>query len=189
MCVNRLEIRILPVQSSATHTSNIMKSILLLLLAIASLSAAPSSPEVSVIPKPKSITQLNGSPHQLNGQTRILYRGKDAVAVAELLAEALRSQTSLSLKVSELKGDSKNSISLVVSESAKDKNPESYALKSASGKTEILAPTSRGLFNATQTLLLLIPDGKKAVTSVTVVDAPSYKWRGMMLDVSRYFFN
>lgn len=166
-----------------------MKSILVLLLAVASLSAAPSSLEVSLVPKPQSLTQHEGPPHQLNGQTRILYRGKGAKAVAELLAEALRSQSSLSLRVSALKGDSKNSISLVVSNQAKDKNPESYALKSARGKTQILAPTSRGLFNATQTLLQLVPDGKKAVASVTIADAPSYKWRGMMLDVSRYFFN
>jgi len=124
----------------------------------------------------------------LNAQTKILYSGKGAKNVALLLAEGLRAQTQLPFLVSELKGTPKsNTITLSVS-SQKNKNPEFYQLISKESQVRLMASTSRGLFNATQTLLQLVPLGEKYVPEIAVSDEPTYKWRGMMLDVSRYFF-
>lgn len=162
-------------------TTLIVTSLLLL-----SVSAGA---ETSLVPLPQSIVQLNGAPHQLNEKTRILYQGKGAQLVAELLADDLRVRKSLNLSVAELKDDQANSILLVVSNKAKAHGSESYALKSENQKTRMIAPTSRGLFNATRTLLQLVSDDGKSLAPVAIEDAPAYPWRGMMLDVSRYFLN
>jgi len=124
-----------------------------------------------------------------NDQTKIFYSGKGAQNVAKLLAEGLRSQTQLPFAVSPLKGgEPKNAIILSVSSHGKNKNPEAYSLVSGKNQVKVQAPSSRGLFNASQTILQLVPLGKKFIPSVRISDAPTYKWRGMMLDVARYFF-
>jgi len=166
-----------------------MKTIFTLIFATATLMASPSTPDISLVPKPKSITQLNGSASTLDAQSRILYEGKGAEEIAHLLAESLRASTKLPFPIAKYESsNAKNSIALIVSTQTKDKNPESYTLKSENNQTQILAPTSRGLFNATQTLNQLIPLNQKTIPAVDISDAPTYKWRGMMLDVSRYFF-
>jgi hypothetical protein len=58
----------------------ITKSLILLMIATTSLLAAPNGSEISVVPNPRSLTQLSGAPHQLNAQTRILYQGTGAQA-------------------------------------------------------------------------------------------------------------
>lgn len=166
-----------------------MKPIICLLLAAGSLLAVPATPDLPLVPKPQSVTQLGGSPSTLDGKTRILYDGEGAGEIARLLADVLRTNTKLPLPVSALKGAKlENTISLIVSPRAQDKNPESYAIKSQNGQTRILAPSSRGLFNGTRTLIQLVPLDKPTIPAVLIADAPSYTWRGMMLDVSRYFF-
>jgi len=166
-----------------------MKTLLCLFAATASLIAASPTPDISVVPQPQSMAPLSGSASTLDEQTRIIYKGPGAKEVAELLAEVLRGNTKLPLPVSPMDGSqTKNSLSLIISSQTANQNPESYTLKSQNGKTEILAPSSYGLFNATQTLIQLIPLDQKTIPPVSISDAPSYPWRGMMLDVSRYFF-
>lgn len=143
--------------------------------------------EVDIIPQPKSIKKLGANPVSFTEKTPIFYSGKGTKAVADLLSESLRVHTGLSLKVSKLQGEPRTGIFLTIN--AQSKEAEAYALKSDQGQVKITASSPAGLFYGTQSLLQLIPDGKKEVASVLITDAPSYQWRGMMLDVSRYFFN
>jgi len=169
------------------HFSKLFATASALLFAISATVSATAKP--SIVPQPSSIEELRSEPFTLNDQTKIFYRGKGAQNVAKLLAEGLRSQTQLPFAVSPLKGEKpKNAIILSVSSHGKNKNPEAYTLVSGKNQVKVQAPSSRGLFNASQTILQLVPLGKKFIPSVRISDAPTYKWRGMMLDVARYFF-
>ena len=65
-------------------------------------------------------------------------------------------------------------------------SPEAYKLHVASDAIEISAASSEGFLRAWQTMEQLTT--KKGIACCDIVDAPAYKWRGLMLDVSRHFF-
>ena len=76
---------------------------------------------------------------------------------------------------------------------------EGYELKVNKANITINAKTGAGIFYGIQTLLQMMPveiynkERQKNITwtveGVDVKDHPEYTWRGMMLDVSRYFFD
>lgn len=165
-----------------------------------SLSCLPTwgAEPISIVPKPQFIKQVADKPFALNAQTNIQCHGKGAQQVAELLAAAIRPSTGLPLPVVKNTEKNHNRILLQVDPKLKNLGTEGYRLVASSAEIKINAPTSRGLFNATQTLIQLLPpqihsQEKSAfanlnIPAVSIQDAPSFKWRGMMLDVSRYFF-
>ncbi len=75
---------------------------------------------------------------------------------------------------------------------------EGYRLESDPNKIQLIANEPAGLFYGFQTLLQLLPPGigertsgkptTWEVPSVSIIDNPRFKWRGLMLDVSRHFF-
>src|SRR5690606_11119438 len=69
---------------------------------------------------------------------------------------------------------------------------EGYTLTVDQNQVTLAANRPAGLFNALQTLRQLIPAGKGSGTAeipgCTIRDYPRFKWRGLMLDVSRHFF-
>ena len=77
--------------------------------------------------------------------------------------------------------------------------PEGYELAVTTDSVVIRAPTQAGLFYGVQTLFQLLPPEIFSTNLVTNVDWqipcvqiedwPRFKWRGLMLDVSRHFFN
>jgi hexosaminidase len=76
---------------------------------------------------------------------------------------------------------------------------EGYRFKVSRGGVRIGAHAPAGFFYATQTLLQLMPPGIESkeplrrsswrITGATIADAPRFQWRGLMLDVSRHFFD
>lgn len=76
---------------------------------------------------------------------------------------------------------------------------EGYRLSVTKKGVMIQANTSAGLFYGVQTLLQLLPPQVKSkiraggttwsVPAVEITDFPRFGWRGMMLDVSRHYFN
>ncbi len=71
---------------------------------------------------------------------------------------------------------------------------EGYTLEVNTGMIILSANTAAGLFNGIQTLKQLIPlnidkDKNRKIMGCTIIDYPRFKWRGLMLDVSRHFFN
>jgi hexosaminidase len=68
---------------------------------------------------------------------------------------------------------------------------EGYRLVADGRRIELAARTPHGLFNGCQTLLQLITvasDGHGLLPALTVLDAPRFRWRGLMLDCGRHFF-
>ncbi|MER6948251.1 discoidin domain-containing protein [Nonomuraea sp. NPDC000554] len=67
---------------------------------------------------------------------------------------------------------------------------EGYTLTVTDRNVTIAAPTAKGVYYGTRSLLqiLLLDDGRASVPVGTAVDWPNYKVRGFMLDVGRRFF-
>ena len=75
---------------------------------------------------------------------------------------------------------------------------EGYRLSVEKDRIVIASSTNAGVFYGIQTLRQLLPvkiyadrvqDVEWRIPCVVIEDSPSYSWRGMMLDVSRYFFD
>jgi len=75
---------------------------------------------------------------------------------------------------------------------------EGYHLEVNPSKIEISANKPAGIFYGIQSLMQMLPADIEAkvksnrsvweIPSVTITDYPRFKWRGLMLDVSRHFF-
>ncbi|MFI3295482.1 MAG: family 20 glycosylhydrolase [Rikenellaceae bacterium] len=79
-----------------------------------------------------------------------------------------------------------------------DANPEAYKLSIEESQITITATDYAGVLYGVESLRQLLPrevelsDGTAtnlAVSCQTIVDEPHFKWRGMMLDVSRHFYD
>jgi hexosaminidase len=66
---------------------------------------------------------------------------------------------------------------------------EAYRLDVDADGATIHARTAAGAFYGCQTLRQLAAPDAKTIPFVQITDAPRYAWRGLMLDVSRHFFD
>lgn len=158
-------------------------------LALACSSAIHAVP-VSIIPAPASVVEKSGS-FSLSPSTTIGY-GKGLEEYAAYLKYVIGTSTGLELKTVSGKGK----IMLLV-DSTKITQPEGYSLDVTPGSVTVIGADKGGLFYGIQSLLQLFPAqiySDKPVKGidwsapcVSVKDAPERPWRGMMLDVARYF--
>lgn len=149
---------------------------------------------ISVIPKPLHMEQREGC-FNLTERTVISYEAglKDQ---AEYLSKILSNSTGWDFQLKE--GKSKGGIRLAMNDAGSLK-PEGYQLEVSPREIIVNGKDKGGVFYGIQTLLQLFPaevysdlrqrriDWKAPAVSIT--DAPERPWRGMMLDVARYFFN
>ena len=171
----------------------------ILLLAVNMAVAANLKP-LALIPLPQKVVVHPGT-FQLAGATRI-QTDFASRKTADLLAKQLRRSTGYPLKVhwrqfSDAPGNS--AIQLTTKDANTNLGAEGYELTVSSNSVVIRAPTQAGLFYGTRTLLQLLPPEILATNvvgnvgwqmpCVQIKDWPRFKWRGLMLDVSRHFYN
>jgi hexosaminidase len=162
----------------------------------------------SLIPQPVDVKELGGT-WELNRNAVISYADATAKQPAELLAAQLRLATGFKLPIQS--GSTGDIVFQTVEDAALGQ--EGYAVRVAD-RVSIMAPTATGLFYGAQTLRQLLPpeiyssnawkkEGGQAssfamvsadrqpaweISTVEIRDFPRFGWRGVMLDVSRYFF-
>jgi hexosaminidase len=153
----------------------------------------------ALIPWPQKIQQLEGA-FTLTPQTKI-FANHASRQTAEQLASRLRPATGYPLKVKTEFFSSKpvpNDILLTTKDASTHLGPEGYELTVTTNFVVVRAPTQAGLFYGVQTLLQLLPpkifstnivaDANWQMPCVQIQDWPRFKWRGLMLDVSRHFY-
>ena len=163
---------------------------------------------VNIIPKPTSVTELEGS-FQLRDGLTIGYNDAALAPAATYLQEMLVRATGFSIKTGK-----KGKIQLTLEPSPNPSNQgeelESYELVCDKKGVQIKAPDYRGIINGIATLRQLLPNaietpydsrwsmvgstwtmGKVAwtVPAVRIQDSPNFHWRGLMLDPVRHFYS
>jgi hexosaminidase len=153
--------------------------VLTVLLVLAWLGAVPAAAGPALIPQPLSMDVHDGA-FRITDRTIVTGSG-GAVSTAAQLTKSLGLN-------GEKRGGSRISLSLV--SEAVVAGPEAYHLVATPREIRIEASDPRGLFYGTQTLLQLVADkaGVRTIPAVEIRDSPRFRWRGLLLDLSRHFF-
>jgi hexosaminidase len=149
-------------------------------LAVAQGAAAAPPSHPPLIPYPQSV-EWGGGTVPITSGTVVLARG-DADPIATYLAQTLGLNRS---------GTGTTHIRLSLVPASRIADPEAYHLK-ASGKGVLIeASDPRGLFYGVQTLRQLVTGTRetRAVPDVEISDAPRFRWRGLLIDLGRHFFD
>jgi len=158
-------------------------------------------PEISIIPRPYKYWVTEGST-RIDNNSKIIYDAQDtAVGVlAEWLAMALNSRTTLRLQAVPLSGVKSVGNDIVLMSNLNDSlfGHEGYFLGHNNRKTiSIQANDAHGIFYGIQSLLQLLPPAPPETTArpdhlnfpaISIQDKPRFAYRGMHLDVARHFF-
>jgi len=172
---------------------------ILFCLELAAAGAATAGPAPALIPQPRQM-ELGTGTFALAPGTRI-YADRDSRQTARALTDRLSPSTGFHFAVrTKSSADAiRGSILLTTRNSDRSLGPEGYELTVGPESVVIRAPEQAGLFYGVQTLLQLLPPEIYSSNRVAGVDWqapclhirdwPRFKWRGLMLDVSRHFFN
>lgn len=159
-------------------------------------SAQNNSPALSLIPKPVSLTQEQGSFNLPENLTIITADDADLERIASSLAKQIQSASGIAVSVKN--GNTAEPGAILLSLSTNNSIPkEGYNLQVTTSGVTLTAAQPAGIFYGVQTLLQLLPKeivgstlAKAAwsIPAVTITDYPRFGWRGLMLDVARHFF-
>lgn len=169
-----------------------MKRLLCLLVCSVFVSTAAGG-SVGIVPKPLEMKCGTGS-FELNEKTVIGY-GDGQEEYALYLKDVFDASTGFDIRVvsSVRKADIRIMVDSVACPLA-----ESYSLEVGKSRISLTAGDRAGVWYGIQTLLQLFPSSIYSDTAVreiwtapvvSIYDAPQRPWRGMMLDVARYFFD
>lgn len=160
---------------------------------MAASDIAPSAAIPLIVPTPRLVIPGIGA-FVIERDTAVRADGP-AIAVAELLVDLLAPATGWRLAVA--RGGVADGITLLVDDSRADLGAEGYHLVVADAGVTVVAAGVAGLRWAVQTLRQLLPPEIYAADSVSavpwkipaveVIDVPRFGWRGVMLDVARWF--
>lgn len=171
-----------------------MKNFIVLFLFAAISMANGQNITIQVIPQPVSIKQFEGY-YVLNQNSTICYNQTEARNVAEILAARLNIPTGFGIVSQQgTAGSIQLNIEKITDTAV---GPEGYVLDSSPKGVIIRANQPAGLFYGIQTLLQLLPEKIESsikteavwtIPAARIIDYPRFRWRGLMLDVSRHFF-
>ena len=152
-----------------------------------------SEDELTLIPKPAEMN-LNEGSFQFTKETGFVVQGEQQKEIAQLLNAKFKSAAGWELKVLE----EKPKTNFIEFKENQDLNEEAYKLLVADKRITIEASSPSGFIYGVETLRQLLPleiESKEKVSDITwqipqieISDEPRFEWRGLMLDVSRHFF-
>ncbi len=146
-----------------------------------------------ITPMPLSLLEKEGS-FTMDKKTSFYTNNIEARKIALFFVDIINEKTGLQLQTSDVKKE--NSIHLLI-DSSLELDEEGYFLKTYEDHISITSRTTKGLFYGAQSLIQLFPlipnhsfieDIEVKIPSVDIKDEPAFKWRGVLLDVSRHFF-
>lgn len=144
----------------------------------------------TLIPQPHRVSARDGA-FSLHSDT-VMSVVEEAESAAEYLRDRLQATTGFELKYGAAET---HGIHFIFDEALQD---EAYALTVTEDFVNISSGSASGFFYAVQSLLQLMPaevygkqlapDVKWSIAACEISDAPKYRWRGLMIDLSRHFF-
>src|SRR5450631_3464461 len=146
--------------------------------------------QVSVIPKPVNLKTTGGN-FLIEGNTRIKYNitSKELRSAADFFTTYIKNISGYSLKPITTSG---KTIELEI-KPITGLGDEGYQLTVTTSKINISANKIAGIIYGMQTIFQTLPairtNAALNVPCMEVTDYPRFKWRGMMLDVSRHFYS
>jgi hexosaminidase len=162
----------------------------LLLNAIFLNTFSQSSTAVNIIPKPVNLKVKAGS-FKLDKNTVIVLKDEGNKDAADFFNDYLQKFYGYSLDVKDAAEG--NYISLSTKKFIKaSENDEHYTLNGSAKSVAIDGDSYAGTFRGVQSLIQLLPVKKSSslqLPLVSISDQPRLKYRGLMLDVARHFFD
>lgn len=176
------------------NRKNIFRRLACVSLLLAASAGAGAQHPVSIVPKPLHLEQTEEQFVLKSGMTIACEEGLKEQA--EYLSQMLRQATGWEIKV---RPDSRKGNIVLALDTVSNKHSEGYSLSVDKKSIRISGADEAGVFYGLQTLLQLLPEEvyrnrlagqiKWVVPGVQIVDHPERPWRGMMLDVARYFYD
>ena len=172
---------------------NNMKKIITQFVLLFLVFSAVAQNSYNIIPMPKKLEPATGSFNFKKGMS-ITITDAALDPIAQLLADNIKTASGNVYAVKSGKSSSTGIVFSINNSLAE----EGYTLKISSKKIDIQSKTSKGAFYAYQSLLQLMPPQIYASSTsttpltapnCTIEDAPRFGYRGLMLDVGRYFFS
>lgn len=146
-----------------------------------------------LIPAPENLTFQKGQ-FILDNSVGISIKAANSQEIAKLtkyLSDKIEVQTGVQLSAKKEK--TKNILFEIFSKPNKNLNDEGYILNITSKEIQIAANTKAGIFYGIQSLLQYVIASNNQtplqLPNLSISDKPNVAWRGMILDVSRHFFN
>lgn len=154
--------------------------------------------QLSIIPKPLSLKETQGN-FIIGKKTKIYVdeNNSSLKKIGEMLSAQLKLETGYDISVNEKPGNSiRNAIVLTQNNASDTLGPEGYNLSVSPERVIIKSLQAAGVFYGMQTLFQLLPvksavqnETRYLIPGVEITDKPRFGWRGMMLDVGRYFYS
>lgn len=188
----------------------LLTSIVILLSSCADNKGASVNANLDIIPVPQEIVVCqNEDAFLLNDNTTIVYDNEENQFNTEFLQSYLKNIFKKDLKIiyaSKLESVSKlNTINLNIVDVAKCEelglvnDDEAYFLSVSIDRIDIYALDAAGIFYGIQTLIQMMPNdiysenankvAEVDIPCLNIKDNPRFKYRGLMLDCSRTFFD
>lgn len=149
--------------------------------------------DIKIIPKPVEL-QLEQGSFKFDKETKFVVANDAQNSIFALLTEKFKTVSGWNLEVSK-EAPQTNYVQLVVDENLEE---EAYNLDINSDCILISAKSNAGFLYGTETLRQLLPieiessnrvsETEWVVANLKIDDQPRYQYRGLMLDVSRHFF-
>lgn len=146
-----------------------------------------------IIPAPENL-KLNKGHFVLDASTGMELNStgsSESSKLANYLIDKIESETGV--KISSKKENKKNISIELLSQPSKHLGDEGYLLTISATEIHMAANSYAGLFYATQSLLqYVIANNTQTplqLPNLSVSDKPNVAWRGMVMDVSRHFYN
>ena len=176
------------------NRKNIFRRLACVSLLLAVSAGVGAQHPVSIVPKPLHLEQTEEQFVLKSGMTIACEEGLKEQA--EYLSQMLRQATGWEIKV---RPDSRKGNIVLALDTVANKHSEGYSLSVDKKSIRISGADEAGVFYGLQTLLQLFPEDVYrnslagqimwTVPGVQIVDYPERPWRGMMLDVARYFYD